>query len=178
MRHSAGHCYADCHKQALYAERNCAMLSVVVLSALLWPPCLMKWSGNTKGGRITVPLTSCWTGLESAVWQLTIFVFIRKTDYSKLVQQEVNSTVILPPLVFPGLIMGKLSLTRQNLGRLFNSNSGRLLSIHLLHSIPKRPNLELKTWPKQLLGSLPLDIALTDDWKLMVRRFERLGIFC
>ncbi len=28
------------------------------------------------------------------------FVFIYKTDLSKPVQQEVNSTVILPPLVF------------------------------------------------------------------------------
>jgi hypothetical protein len=37
-------------------------------------------SGNTKGGSITVPLTSCLTGLESAVWQLTTFVFICKTD--------------------------------------------------------------------------------------------------
>jgi hypothetical protein len=38
------------------------------------------------------------------VWnQLTIFVFISKTDYSKPVKQEVNSTVILPPLVFPAL---------------------------------------------------------------------------
>jgi hypothetical protein len=37
-------------------------------------------AGNTKGGSITVPLTSCLTGLESAVWQLTIFVFICKTD--------------------------------------------------------------------------------------------------
>jgi len=37
-------------------------------------------SGNTKVGSITVPLTSCLTGLESAVWQLTIFVFICKTD--------------------------------------------------------------------------------------------------
>jgi len=36
--------------------------------------------GNTKGGSITVPLTSCLTGLESAVWQLTIFVFICKTE--------------------------------------------------------------------------------------------------
>jgi len=27
--------------------------------------------GNIKGGSITVPLTSCLTGLESAVWQLT-----------------------------------------------------------------------------------------------------------
>jgi hypothetical protein len=37
-------------------------------------------AGNTKGGSITVPLTSCLTGLESAAWQLTIFVFICKTD--------------------------------------------------------------------------------------------------
>ncbi len=58
--------------------------------------------GNTKGGRITVLLTPCLTGLESAVWQLTIIVFICKTDYSKPVKQEVNGTVILPLLVFPG----------------------------------------------------------------------------
>ncbi len=35
---------------------------------------------NTKGGSITVPLTSCLTSLESAVWQLTFFAFICKTD--------------------------------------------------------------------------------------------------
>ncbi len=58
--------------------------------------------GNTKGGRINVLLTSCLTGLESVVWQLTIFVFICETDKFKPVKQEVNSTVILPPLVFPG----------------------------------------------------------------------------
>jgi hypothetical protein len=33
----------------------------------------MEATRNTKGGSITVPLTSCLTGLESAVWQLTIF---------------------------------------------------------------------------------------------------------
>ncbi len=33
-------------------------------------------------GDITVPMTSCLSGLESAVWQLTIFVFICKTDQS------------------------------------------------------------------------------------------------
>ncbi len=59
-------------------------------------------TGNTNEGSITVPLTSCLTGLESTVWQLTIFVFICKTDSSKPVKQEVNITVILPPLVFPG----------------------------------------------------------------------------
>jgi hypothetical protein len=31
--------------------------------------------GNTKGGSITIPLTSCLTGLESALWQLTFFCF-------------------------------------------------------------------------------------------------------
>ncbi len=59
--------------------------------------------GNTKGGSITVPLTSCLTGLESAVWQLTIFLFICKTDESKAVKQELNGTVIRPPLVFLGI---------------------------------------------------------------------------
>ncbi len=36
--------------------------------------------GNTKGGSISVLLTSYLTGLESAVLELTIFVFIFKTD--------------------------------------------------------------------------------------------------
>ncbi len=77
------------------------------------------------------PTCSCLTGLVSSVWQLTIVVFICKTRLiqtsqtggqqysdtspfsipwvwhschtanSKPVKQEVNSTVILPPLVFP-----------------------------------------------------------------------------
>jgi len=33
-------------------------------------------AGNTEGGRISVPLTSCLNGLEFTIWQLTIFVFI------------------------------------------------------------------------------------------------------
>jgi len=58
-------------------------------------------AGNTKGGSITVPLTSCLTALESAVLLLAILAFIFKTDESKPVKQGVNYTVILPPLVFP-----------------------------------------------------------------------------
>ncbi len=58
-------------------------------------------SGNTKGGSITVPLTSYLSGLESAVWQLTIFVFICKTGLSKPTKQEVNGTVILSPFSIP-----------------------------------------------------------------------------
>jgi hypothetical protein len=71
----------------------------------------MDWSGNTKGGSITILLTSCLTGLELAVLQLTIFVFICKTDQSKPVKQEVNGTMILPPLVFPGFVFKKLIIT-------------------------------------------------------------------
>jgi hypothetical protein len=37
-------------------------------------------TGKTKGGSITVQLTSCLNGLELAVLQLTIFVFICKID--------------------------------------------------------------------------------------------------
>jgi hypothetical protein len=36
--------------------------------------------GNTNGGSIPVPLTSCLTRFESAVQQLVMFVFICKTD--------------------------------------------------------------------------------------------------
>jgi hypothetical protein len=36
-------------------------------------------------------------------------------------------------------------------------------AMHLLHSIAIRPNLELKTQPKHLLGYLQLDIALPDS---------------
>jgi hypothetical protein len=55
--------------------------------------------GNTKGGSITVPLTSClfdWSGISC----MTTDIFC-KTDQSKSVKQELNRTVLLPPLVFP-----------------------------------------------------------------------------
>ncbi len=84
-----------------------ARLEPIVISSLMVgsypPPSLARiyQAGNTKGGSIIVPLASCLAGLESVVWLLTIFVFICKTDYSKPVKPKVNSTVILPPLVFP-----------------------------------------------------------------------------
>ncbi len=51
--------------------------------------------GNTKGGSITVPLTSCLTGLESAVWQLTFFCFYlqnRLIQYSQTGGQLYSDT--------------------------------------------------------------------------------------
>jgi hypothetical protein len=47
-------------------------------------------------------------------------------------------------------------------GRVFNFRSGCMHTMHLLSSVSIQPNLELKTRPKQLLGSLPLVIALPD----------------
>ncbi len=41
----------------------------------------LKIAGNPKGGSITVQLTSCLTVLESAVWLLTIFIFIHKQTH-------------------------------------------------------------------------------------------------
>ncbi len=34
-------------------------------------------AGNTKGGSITVPLTSCLSGLESTVWPLKFFYYLQ-----------------------------------------------------------------------------------------------------
>jgi hypothetical protein len=56
--------------------------------------------------------------------------------------------------------MGKLKLTGQALGQVFNFKSGCKQTMHLLPSLAISPNLELKTRPKQVLGSLPLVIAL------------------
>ncbi len=56
--------------------------------------------------------------------------------------------------------MDKLQLTGLNLGRVFNSRSGCVCAMQLLCFETKLPYLMSKTRPKQLLGYLPLDIAL------------------
>jgi hypothetical protein len=56
--------------------------------------------------------------------------------------------------------MDKIQPTGQNLGRVFNSRRGCVHAKRLHCFETKLPNLKLKTWPKQLLGSLLLDIAL------------------
>jgi hypothetical protein len=57
-------------------------------------------------------------------------------------------------------VMDKLQLTGPNLGRVFNFSCGHLHAAACFVSSVKLPNLELKTRPKQLLGSLPLVIVL------------------
>ena len=54
-------------------------------------------AGNTKGGRFTVLLTSCLTGLDLSVLQIKTKIVSSHTADSKPVQQEVSGTVILPP---------------------------------------------------------------------------------
>ncbi len=59
--------------------------------------CPSALPGNTKGGSITVPLTSCLTCLDKSVLQIRIKMISSHTADSKLVKPEVNGTVILPP---------------------------------------------------------------------------------
>jgi hypothetical protein len=54
----------------------------------------------------------------------------------------------------------KLQLTGQNLGRVFSFRFGHLHAEHFWCYQVKLPHLKLKTRSKQLLGSLPLVIAL------------------
>jgi hypothetical protein len=56
----------------------------------------MVGTRNTKGGSITVPLTSCMTGLDFSVLQIKTKIVSCHTDDSKPVKQEVNGTVIIP----------------------------------------------------------------------------------
>jgi hypothetical protein len=56
--------------------------------------------------------------------------------------------------------MDKLQLTGQNLGRVFNFRSGHLHAATFLVLSIKLPNIQLKTRPKQLLGSFLLVIVL------------------
>ncbi len=56
--------------------------------------------------------------------------------------------------------MDKLKLTGQNLDWVFGSRSVCMYAMHVGGTESKLSNFKLKTQPKQLLGSLPLDIAL------------------
>ncbi len=84
-------------------------LSVSVQYVHLLVSLIIMWSltkdgaGNTKGGSITVPIDLLfdWFGLDSGLQIKTKIISCHTAD-SKPVKQEVNTTVILPPLVLPG----------------------------------------------------------------------------
>jgi len=71
--------------------------------------------GITKGGSITVPLTSCLTGLDYSVFEIKTKLINSHAADSKPVKQEVNGTVILPPLAFPGETPCSASLLRYSI---------------------------------------------------------------
>jgi hypothetical protein len=70
---------------------------------------ILPQQGILKGGSITVPLTSRLTGSDKTVLQIKTKIDSCHTADSKPAKQEVNGTVILPPLVFPGLILAQTS---------------------------------------------------------------------
>ncbi len=59
-----------------------------------WAKMMSPGAGNTKGGSITVPLTSCLTGLDYSVLQIKTKIVSGHRADSKPVKQEVNGTVI------------------------------------------------------------------------------------
>ncbi len=76
---------------------------------------LIPYSGKTKGGSITVPLTSCLTGVDQSVLQIKTKIVCCHTPDSKPVKLEVTGTVILPPSVFPALLISPWSRVPQDL---------------------------------------------------------------
>ncbi len=71
-------------------------------ASLSWALSSSTRPGNTKGGSNTVPVTSCLTGLDLSVLQIKTEIVSCHAADSKPVKQEVNGTVILSSLVFPG----------------------------------------------------------------------------
>jgi hypothetical protein len=59
--------------------------------------------GNTVGGSINVPFTSCLTCLDLSVLQIKTKIVSCHMADSKPVKQEVNCTVMLPPFSIPWL---------------------------------------------------------------------------
>jgi len=64
---------------------------------------------------------------------------------------------------------GQTSTTRTNLGQVFSFKSGHFYDVTILVLPVKLPNLQLKTQPKKLLGSLLLVIALPTIIKLCIK---------
>jgi hypothetical protein len=68
--------------------------------------------------------------------------------------------------------MDREQLTRQNLGGVFNYRLRHACNCRAVACVTKLPNLKLKTWPKRLLGSLLLVLALPNFTCQMEQTFE------
>jgi hypothetical protein len=92
-------------KQIVYQAKKFGIQSLFISIQFKIERIVHAWpniaAGNTKGGSITVPLTSCLTGFDQTVLKIKTKIVSCHTADSKPVNQEVNGTVILHPLVFP-----------------------------------------------------------------------------
>jgi hypothetical protein len=82
---------------------------------------------------------------------------------SVIMLSVINLSVIMVSFVLPSA-WTNFSLQDEPWARVFNFRSGCMHTMHSLPGVATQPNLELKTRPKQLLGSLPLVITLPAQW--------------
>ncbi len=66
----------------VHTQSSCTSLRSPESAGLLYA-CIMDKPGNTKGGRITIPLTSCLTGLEKSILQIKTKIVSCHTADSK-----------------------------------------------------------------------------------------------
>ncbi len=85
-----------------------------------------RWM-NEQMGKQTDGRTSCLTGLDQSVLKVKTKIVNYHTANSKAVKQEVNSTVVLPPLVFPGQIYTQMDrhMDRQSARRQMGRQTDR-----------------------------------------------------
>ena len=76
--------FESCHQGKYSRKLSCRQLRVNLLAAKLKMTWLTKkkkfWAGNTKGGSVTVLLTSCLTSLESYENWNFLFLFAKQTN--------------------------------------------------------------------------------------------------
>jgi hypothetical protein len=87
---------------SLYTICFFVSMCVCVYGCVCMCVCVCVFNQGIKGA-ITVQLTSCLSGLDLSVLQIKTKIVSCHTADSKPVKQELNGTLILPPLVFPGL---------------------------------------------------------------------------
>ncbi len=83
---------------------------------------------------------------------------VNQAEQLAYLSTNIAHTQVKPKVL--GLAMDKLQLTGRALGRVYHFRCGCMHTMHLLPSVAIQPNLELKTRPKPVLGSLPLAFAL------------------
>jgi hypothetical protein len=111
-------------ESSLWSPGACALklFTPLIDSVFNWSKCKCNWQwraryqGILKGGSITVPLTSCLTGLESAVWQQKFLLLFWLIQTSTTGQRYSDTSPLLSPAVIftEELIAGIKSFKEQS----------------------------------------------------------------